>query len=157
MEREAIRLKRAGSIVLDSSVVMKWFRKSEALREQALQLRQAYLDGSLALYVPDLLIYEIANVLRYKPDMNPTKVQQALHSLFEMGIRIERITPEVIGRAIAIAYSYDVTVYDAAFVALAENVGAALITADQKLSGSFRISLLSSISLTSPPEHFIPL
>ncbi|MBI3990208.1 MAG: PIN domain-containing protein [candidate division NC10 bacterium] len=67
-------------VVFDSSVVIKWFRKSEAFQEQALSLHQTYLNGSLTIYVPDLLIYELANVLRSKPDMNWTKVQQALHS-----------------------------------------------------------------------------
>ena len=49
-----------GSVVLDSSVVIKWFRRYEVPQEQALELRQAYLDGHLFIHVPDLLIYEIA-------------------------------------------------------------------------------------------------
>lgn len=126
-------LELSGPVVLDSSVVIKWFRRYEELREQALELRQAYLDGRLLIYVPDLLIYEIANVLRYKPDMNQGKVQQVLQSLFDMGIVINRIGPEVIERAVEIAYSYDVTVYDAAFIALAERLEADFITADEKL------------------------
>jgi predicted nucleic acid-binding protein len=126
-------LELSGHVVLDTSVVIKWFRRYEELREQALELRQAYLDGHLLIHVPDLLIYEIANVLRYKPDMNQGKVQQVLQSLFDMGIVINRIGPKVIGRAVEIAYSYDVTVYDAAFVALAKRLEADFITADEKL------------------------
>ena len=123
----------SGSVVLDSSVVIKWFRRYEVLREQALELRQAYLDERLFIHVPDLLIYEIANVLRYKPDMNDTKVQQALQSLFDMKIGIEHIEPEATARVVEIAYSYGVTVYDAAFVALAEQLEADFITVDEEL------------------------
>lgn len=123
----------SGSVVLDTSVVIKWFRRYEVLQEQALELRRAYLDGRLFIHVPDLLIYEIANVLRYKPDMNETKVQQALQSLFGVRIGIERIGSEVIGRAVEIAYTYGVTVYDAVFVALAEQLEADFITVDGKL------------------------
>ena len=122
-----------GSVVLDSSVVIKWFRRYEVLWEQALELRQAYLDGHLFIHVPDLLIYEIANVLRHKSDMNQTKVQQVLQSLFDMRIGIEHIGPEAILRAVEIAYSYGVTVYDAAFVVLAEQLEADFITVDEEL------------------------
>ena len=123
----------SGSVVLDSSVVIKWFRSDEILREQSLRVRQAYLDGRLFIHVPDLLIYEIANVLRFKPDMNENRVQQVLESLFGMRIGIEYISPEVVVRAVEIAYSYNITVYDAVFVALAEQLKAYFITADGKL------------------------
>jgi predicted nucleic acid-binding protein len=123
----------SGSVVLDSSVVIKWFRRYEVLGEQALQLRQAYLDGHLFIHVPDLLIYEIANVLRYKPDMDETEVQQALQSLFDMKIRIEHIEPEATARAVEMAYSYNITVYDAVFAALAEQLEAHFITVDEEL------------------------
>jgi len=121
-------------VVLDSSVVIKWFRSHEALREQALGLRQAYLDGLISIHVPELLTYEIANVLRYKPDMKETEVQQALQSLFDMQIGIEHIDPEVIKRAINIAYSYNITVYDAVFVALAKRLECDFITVDGELA-----------------------
>lgn len=50
-----------------------------------------------------------------------------------MQIKIEDITAGVISRAIEIAYSYDITVYDAAFVAMAEHLETDFITADEKL------------------------
>lgn len=121
------------SVVLDSSVVVKWFCKDEILRGKALQLRQAYLDGHLTICVPHLLPYEIANVLRYKPDLNQTQVQRALQSLYDMQLQIESITAEVIRRTVDIAYSYDVTIYDAIFVALAEHLRIDFITVDEKL------------------------
>jgi predicted nucleic acid-binding protein len=133
MEGETLNFQLSRSVLLDSSVVIKWFRKDEVLRDRAIQLRQAYLDGQLTIYVPDLLVYEIANVLRYKPDLDRAQVQQALESLYAMQIKIEDITAGVIRRAIEIAYSYDITVYDAAFVAMAEHLETDFITADEKL------------------------
>lgn len=140
----------SGPVVLDSSVIIKWFRKHEPLQEQALELRRAYLDGSLFIHVPDLLIYEIANVLRYKPDMDQAKVRQATQSLFDMQIEIDYTGPKIMGNVIEMAYSYDVTVYDAAFVALAEQLEAHFITADeglaQKLHGVHYVYQLSDLS-----------
>jgi len=133
MEGETLNFQLSRSVLLDSSVVIKWFRKDEVLRDRAIQLRQAYLDGQLTIYVPDLLVYEIANVLRYKPDLDRAQVQQALESLFAMQIKIKDITGGVIRRAIEIAYSYGITVYDAAFVAMAEHLETDFITADEKL------------------------
>jgi predicted nucleic acid-binding protein len=133
MEKEWMNSKLPDTVVLDSSVVVKWFRRYETLQEQALQLRRAYLDGHLSIYVPDLLIYEIANVLRYKPDMNECRVQQAVQSLFDMRIGIEHIGSEAIQKVVKIAYSYGVTVYDAVFAVLAEQLEADFITADQRL------------------------
>jgi len=102
------------SALLDSSVVLKWFRRDEVWRDVALQLRQAYIEGRMLIYVPDLLTYEIANVLRYKPDLSQGQVQAALNSLYDMQIRIVNGSREMIKEAIHLAYLYDVTVYDAA-------------------------------------------
>jgi len=122
------------SAVLDSSVVLKWFRKDEIWRDLALQMRQTYLNGYMLIYVPDLLIYEIANVLRYKPDLTDQQVQEALDSLYDLHIKIIEISQEIIKGAIRLAYSYSITVYDAAFMALAESLKAPFVTADEKLS-----------------------
>ena len=122
------------SALLDSSVVLKWFRRDEVWRDVALQLRQAYIEGRIMIYVPDLLIYEIANVLRYKPDLTQGQVHAAVNSLYDMQIGIIEGSREVIKEAIHLGYFYDITVYDAAFVAIADYLKVPFITADDKLS-----------------------
>jgi len=88
----------------------------------------------MLIYVPDLLTYEIANVLRFKPDLSQGQVQAALNSLYDMQIRIVKGSRKVVKEAIHLAYLYDVTVYDAAFVAIAVNLNIPFIAADDKLS-----------------------
>jgi predicted nucleic acid-binding protein len=138
MERETLTTRLPESALLDSSVVLKWFRRDEVWRDVALQLRQAYIEGRMLIYVPDLLTYEIANVLRYKPDLSQGQVQAALNSLYDMQIRIVNGSREMIKEAIHLAYLYDVTVYDAAFMAIAEYLNVPFITADDKLSQKLR-------------------
>jgi predicted nucleic acid-binding protein len=137
------------SVLLDSSVVIKWFRQSEIWRDAAILLRQEYLNGRLIIYIPDLLIFEIANVLRYKPDLNRLQVQEALLSLFDLQIAIVAISKEVITKAIDLAYSQDLTIYDAAFVAMSLNLNVPFITADekliQKLSGFSNVQHISTL------------
>jgi predicted nucleic acid-binding protein len=122
-----------GPVVLDTSVVIKWFRQGEVLADQALALREAYLDGQIAITVPSLLAYELTNVLRYKGDLTTSQVQDAVQSLFDM--RMEWVLPSEVAmrRAVEIARANETTVYDATFAVLAEALEATFITADERL------------------------
>jgi len=122
-----------GAVVLDTSVVIKWFRQGEVLADQALALRDAYLDGQIVVSVPSLLAYELTNVLRYKEDLTTDQVQEAVQSLFDM--RLEWVLPSsaVMRRAVEMARAYETTIYDATFAALAESLNAAFVTADERL------------------------
>lgn len=133
MEGKPLAITRVSSVLLDSSVVIKWFRKSEIWREEAVLLRREYLEGRLSIYVPDLLVLEIANVLRYKKDLSRAQVQEAVRSLYELKITILNLSRDLVDKAIAIAYSRDLTMYDAVFVAAARHLNAPFITADEKL------------------------
>jgi predicted nucleic acid-binding protein len=115
--------------VLDTSVVIKWYRQGEVLAGQALALRDAYKDGHVALVVPTLLAYELANVLRFKQELATEDVRAAVESLYDMGM--EWILPS--SALIVIARTCETTVYDAIFVALAEQLDATFITADRRL------------------------
>jgi predicted nucleic acid-binding protein len=121
-------------IVPDTSVVVKWFRQGEILAGQALALRAAYVDGQIDISVPSLLMYELVNVLRYKDDLTTAQVEEAVQSLFDMGLESALPTAITMRRAAVIARESDVTVYDAAFAALAESLGATFVTADERLA-----------------------
>lgn len=123
-------------VVPDTSVVIKWFRQDEILADQALALRAAYVDGGLQVSVPALLAYELTNVLRYKDDLTITQVEEAVQSLFDMGLVWVSPTAAVMRRAAAIARGLDVTVYDAVFAAVAESLEAVFVTADERLARS---------------------
>ena len=140
-----------GSVVLDTSVVIKWFRQGEVLAGQALALREAYLDGYIVVSVPSLLVHELANVLCHKGDLTTDQVQEAVQSLFDM--RLEWVLPSsaVMRRAVEIARAYETTVYDAAFAALAESLNATFVTADERLSR--RLADLSFVRFLGEMEN----
>jgi predicted nucleic acid-binding protein len=121
------------AVVLDTSVIIKWFRQGEVLASQALVLREAYLNGQITISAPSLLVYELANVLRYKSDLTTSQVQEAVQSLFDMALEWILPSAAVMRRAVEIARIYETTIYDAAFVALAETSSATFITADERL------------------------
>ena len=122
--------------VLDTSVILKWFSQSiESDLDPALQLRQSMLEGIVFFVVPDLLFYELANALRHNPNFLKKDVEQAVRSVFEMGLQVKSVNEEVMREAISLAFKYDVTVYEAYFLALSKKEGKPFITADYRFLG----------------------
>ncbi len=121
-------------LVLDTSVIIKWYRQGEVLAPQALVLRDLYLTGLAAVSVPSLLVYELTNVFRYKEDLNTGQIQEAVQSLFDMDLQIVPPSFPVMKQAVEIARTHRTTIYDAVFVALAQILPAIFVTADERLA-----------------------
>ena len=117
--------------VLDASVLIKWF-SDEKFTDIALKLRDDFFQGNTELVVPDLLLYEVSNALRYNPNFDENDVVEAVDSLYDMGIDIIIPTGDVIRSAIKLAFTHNVTIYDAFYGALADEIDFTLITADAK-------------------------
>jgi predicted nucleic acid-binding protein len=122
---------RCREIVLDSSVVVKWF-STESKSVEALKLLDAFLQGSVDLTISEILICEIGNALRYKPDYDIQKWKTALTQLFNLHMNLTRLTEDLVSRTGEIAYEGKVTFYDALPVAIAENRKTLCITADEE-------------------------
>lgn len=120
------------TIVPDASVIVKWFTQEEK-REQAIELREKHINGEIGIVVPDLILYEISNALRYNPNFNQNDINKAIQSLFDIEINIITPTLEILERTIEIAYSKEISIYDATYIALAEIINFGFITADKKL------------------------
>ena len=123
-------MERCREVVLDSSVVVKWF-STEIKTDEALRLRDSYIQGSLGLTVSEVLIAEVANALRYKPDYDTEKLREALSSLLGLHLNIIHLNEAVVTRTVEIAYEGKVTFYDALPVSIAEQRKAVCITADE--------------------------
>jgi predicted nucleic acid-binding protein len=122
-------MERCREIVLDSSVVVKWF-SIETKTEEALRLRDSYTQGLLQLTVSEILIAEVANALRYKPDYDTEKLRTALASLLGLHLNVIHLNENTLTRTAEIAYEGKVTFYDALPVAIAERRKVVCITAD---------------------------
>ena len=99
---------------------------------QAHRLREEFYRGEREIIVPDLLLYEVANALRYNPSFTTKEIKEALKTLFDIGIEIITPTYSLLAKAIELAKSLDVTCYDATYLALAEELGFEFVTADEK-------------------------
>ena len=123
-------MERCREVVLDSSVVVKWF-STEIKTEDALRLRDSYTQGSLKLTVSEVLIAEVANALRYKPDYDTEKLRKAVVSLLGLRLNIAHLSEPIVIRTVEIAYEGKVTFYDALPVAIAEHRKTVCVTSDE--------------------------
>ena len=119
-------------VVLDSSVIVKWF-KEEKDSDKALELRQAYFEEDFDVVVPDLIFYEISNVMNFDDSFETDQVKEAMKALRDMNFEV--VTPHsgLLDRAIELADENDITIYDASFLALADVLNAEMVTTDEKL------------------------
>lgn len=137
-------------VVVDTSVVFKWYRQTDDEEHvaQALALLNDHLDGLTALSAPDLLIYELGNLLSLKREYVSEPPVTILRRTLLLELQIHPIDQLLAERALAAAERYGVTFYDASFLALAGILRCPFITADRKLyrsASSFpKIELLES-------------
>lgn len=138
-------------VVVDASVAVKWF-VPERHYERAVALRDAYLRGEVELAAPDLVLYEVANALRFHRvfRLAPGDVVGAVRALAGLGI-VRSLSPEEWLRAIELSVDGGVSVYDAVYGAMALSIGGMLVTSDEelyeKIGGKVRVVMLSELSL----------
>lgn len=121
-------------MVLDASVILKWVLPAKADSASALALRDRHVTGDDVVFVPDLLLYEAANVLTTTKGLSPKAAEEAWSHLgaIELGVYGARL--KEMRRAMEISRKCQVSVYDATYAALAEALGCPLVTADRKVA-----------------------
>ena len=131
-------------MILDASVIAKWFLDEEGT-EKALEIREKYFQDEFDISVPDLLIYEIANTLKYSNFSSP-EIDRAITSIYSMDLFIVDPSENIMSKASEIAINNEITIYDATYVALAHQLSTKIITADKplfkKTKDSFKVRYL---------------
>lgn len=117
--------------VLDASVVLKWFL-SEKESKKALQLRNDAFNHKLTLHTTELLFFETSNVLRLKTIPLPDK-QEVMYDLYATPFTIHTFGVVLMEASLELAQEYDITVYDASYIALAKQCDSTFLTSDKKL------------------------
>jgi predicted nucleic acid-binding protein len=114
-------------VVLDASVVLKWFRaRGERNLESARSLRASFEAGRLSVVAPPSLRLEIVNVAGRRWKWGEGALVELAVTLDEIGFEFEE--PDL--SRVAYWTARGLTAYDAAYVALAEARTTPLVTDD---------------------------
>lgn len=119
-------------IVLDASIVIKWFQEEED-SAKARGFETKHIGGEEIIAVPDLLLYEFTNVLRYRKDLEKENIFGALDILAKMELQIFVFSAHELKEAFQFAREHDISVYDAVYAVLAKRLNCRFVTADKKL------------------------
>jgi len=121
-------------MIIDASVVAKWFMKGEEWEEKALDIKKRFEEGEISLSAPSLLIYEVGNVVWKRKDIPIALATELTAKIVEyLEEMIVDIKPSTAKKAIEIAKKENITFYDAIYIALTHEKKEVLITADKKL------------------------
>jgi predicted nucleic acid-binding protein len=119
-------------IVLDASAAVDWLLQTPAGR----RIDNRISSSNTTLHAPHLLDLEVAQVLRrlaYQGAVSPKRADEAFHDLQDL--RLNRYPHFVLLPRIW-KLRHNFSAYDASYVALAETLGAALLTRDARLASS---------------------
>jgi len=121
--------------VIDACVGAKWWLSDEEYVAEAAQVLKAVRKEEIQLCVPDLWIYELANVLVQTHRKKRLAKEQAQVFIVEIEGMPVLVYPihEKMSRIIELASQYTLSAYDAAYLALAESLDCKLLTADDAL------------------------
>jgi predicted nucleic acid-binding protein len=124
-------------VVSDASVALKWFHaEGEEEVGPARALLAAQADRTVALHVLDLTVYEVGNaLLRGRVGASAEQVATVLDALSEV-CPVIAPAPDDLRAAAALAEQHELTLYDAAYAAVAARRGAQLATLDGELLGA---------------------
>lgn len=117
-------------IVADASVIVKWYIPERDHRN-ARVLRDDHLDGNRGIIAPALLPFEVINALKYSGHFSRNDLQHASVTLPDYGIDL--VPYANLGAVTTISSDLDITIYDAAYVALAQTRQTKAYTADNRL------------------------
>lgn len=120
-------------IVLDASAAIDWLLQTAVGQ----QIESRIYSRGESLHAPHLLDLEVAQVLRRlvrEAAVSAQRADQALQDL--LSLRVTRY-PHFVFLPQIWRLRHNLSAYDAVYVALAERLGATLVTRDARLAGSY--------------------
>ncbi|MDP3041083.1 MAG: type II toxin-antitoxin system VapC family toxin [Deltaproteobacteria bacterium] len=130
-------------VVLDASVILKWYLFDEEHGEKALEFLNRFVSDDLEIIAPALLEYEVINGLvaaRKRGRLQEDLIVSAVEGFMNLGLRMVGLSG-LYSRVIHFCKAYNRSAYDASYLALAESEKISFITADETLYNSVKKDL----------------
>ncbi len=125
--------------VLDTSVVLQWIhQKNELHPKQAQKIFEDLQSGKINILIPNLLMVELLNALLIGKKTSIEEANLAVKEIFESTLTIVEVTLPLLIKSSFLMREYNLTSYDAYFLALAKYEQCILISDDQKAHGKIK-------------------
>ncbi len=127
-------------IVIDASVVLKWYLSDEEHGERALDILEAHVSDHLSLLAPALLEFEVANglaIAKRRARVEDGDALKAMDGFTNLGIGLYPLSP-LFRKVLDYSDRYNISAYDAAYAALADDLKIHVVTADKRLFNATR-------------------
>ena len=128
-------LKKKENIVVDTSVIIKWFfNDNEENAEASHLILKRFINNEIGIITPEIALFELANIVKnkIKTENNEMIGMEIIDRIYNLGI-VFKVTKQVLKNAFGIALAIDESVYDCLFIATAEHFNSKFITDDKKL------------------------
>ncbi|MEM2661157.1 MAG: type II toxin-antitoxin system VapC family toxin, partial [Nitrososphaeria archaeon] len=113
-----------------------------------LKLRDDFLDSNVDVHAPNIILLEAASALRkycLRGFIGRDVAEKALELIANSEIRLHEIDLNIALKSLKTTLDSNVTVYDAAYITLASNLGAIMYTADDKLLNNQKVLKLKMV------------
>jgi predicted nucleic acid-binding protein len=140
-------------IVVDSSVVVKWF-VVEPYSPEAHRILDDYKAKTLTLFAPDLLNAEVGNVIWKKQRFQGLAVEDAHQIIAEFRkLKFAWVSSAaLLDQAYRLAVAHQRTVYDALYMALSVREQCPYVTADERLYNAMRETFANVMWVADWPQ-----
>ena len=124
------------TLVVDTSVFIKWLNQNnEQLLENADRILEDVRTGQAELVVPELIKYEIGNVLLKGKQLTPKQAYISLGTAYSLPVTFVTESEQQAKETYTLAHKLGISYYDASFISLAKQYDATLVTDDIKHQG----------------------
>lgn len=145
----------ADSLLIDASVMSKWFNKGESNEEEALWLRTAWIERRIEIFSPSLIVYEVCNSIWKNPNIDRDQAKSLASLVVRLRPTMIEISEEDSEETMTLARKSKLTFYDAVYIALSKSHRCPLVSADggqldgaKGYTSSIHISKIKSIVRT---------
>ena len=134
-------------LVVDSSVAVKWLNQTnEKDLAHADKILELALQRKIEIIAPELVKYEIGNVLLKGKQLTPAESSVAFETAYSLPITFISESEVLARETFLIAYNLGITYYDASFISLAKLYEAALVTDNIKHHGKTKDGKVFSLA-----------